>query len=214
MRAAVLISGGGSNLQSIIDHSRDGRIELQVAGVISNVADVKGLERAAEAGIDAQVIRNADFKSREAFDDALMQAIDPLQPDVVILAGFMRILTPAFVEHYRGRLLNIHPSLLPDYPGLNTHQRVLDANEEWHGCTVHFVTAELDAGPAILQGRLRVHRGESAAELASRVLEIEHQVYPAAADLVASGRVTFERDGAALDGTRLERPLRYPDDLS
>lgn len=205
----MLISGGGSNLQAIIDRAADGEIDLDIALVISNVEQAGGLRRAGEAGIATRVIRNGDFASREQFDRALIDAIDPVAPEVVILAGFMRILTPGFVQHYAGRLLNIHPSLLPDYPGLHTHRRVIDAGERWHGCTVHFVTAELDAGPALIRGRVAVEADDTAERLAARVLEVEHQIYPIAADLVASGRAKFDGFRITLDGTPLVEPLMH-----
>ena len=139
-RTAVLVSGGGSNLQSIIDASRTGDVDLEVQVVVSNVEDAGGLQRARQAGIPAIFIDNGDYSDRESFDNAMVDTLAPFKPDIVILAGFMRILTPAFVGTYAGRLLNIHPSLLPAYPGLHTHQRVLDNGDAWHGCTVHFVT--------------------------------------------------------------------------
>ena len=146
--------------------------------MFSNNPEAYGLERAEQAGIPTACIQQNDYPDRETFDRAVMHELDRWQPELLILAGFMRILTPAFVARYRGKILNIHPALLPSYPGLNTHQRVLDAGDEWHGSTVHFVTEELDGGPRILQGRLKVNSGESAAELAKRVLAIEHQIYP------------------------------------
>jgi len=215
-RAVVLISGGGSNLQSIIDASASGQIDLEIAAVLSNVEGVRGLRRAADAGIATRVIRNTCYESRDAFDAALVDYIDPFAPQVVVLAGFMRILTADFVNHYRGRLINIHPSLLPAYPGLDTHRRVLDAGDEMHGCTVHFVTPELDAGPSIIQGRVPVRVGDDADRLAARVLEIEHRIYPIAADLVASGRAVFDGAQVTLDGKPMTAALRYeslPDDI-
>lgn len=206
-RAVILISGAGSNLQAFIDRVAAGELALDLVQVISNRADAQGLKRAAAAGIAAQCLPHADFGDREAFDRALAQLLEPLQPGLLILAGFMRILSPWFVTQYAGRILNIHPALLPAYPGLNTHQRVLDAGEQWHGSTVHFVTADLDGGPGILQGRLAVGAPASAAALAERVQAVEHQIYPAAAALFASGRLEYRDDAAWLDGARLERPL-------
>jgi len=208
MRAAVLISGGGSNLQSIIDHSRAGRIDLEICAVISNVDGVRGLERAREAGIDTQVIKNADFENREAFDHALIAALDPVLPDVVILAGFMRILTPSFVDHYRGRMLNIHPSLLPAFPGLDTHRRVLESGRSEHGASVHFVTADMDGGPVIAQARIRVEPDDTPDTLAARVLEQEHRLYPLVIHWFTQGRLDEDsRDGARLDGNPLTEPV-------
>ncbi|MBT8086695.1 MAG: phosphoribosylglycinamide formyltransferase [Gammaproteobacteria bacterium] len=206
-KTAVLISGSGTNLQAFIDRVADGSLSLKLSVVFSNRADAFGLTRARDAGIATACISHRDFSDRGDFDAAVMQKLDHWQPELIILAGFMRILTPAFVAHYAGRVLNIHPALLPLYPGLNTHQRVLDAGDAWHGSTVHFVTEELDAGPRILQGRIPVLRGESAEQLAHRVQAVEHQIYPQAAALVGSGRVKF-RDGQAwTDGKVAAEPI-------
>jgi phosphoribosylglycinamide formyltransferase-1 len=153
-----------------------------------------------------------DFPDRDSFDRAVIAELDRFEPDLLILAGFMRILSPAFVSHYAGKILNIHPALLPLYPGLNTHQRVLTAGDEWHGSTVHFVTEELDGGPRILQGRLAVEPGESADELQARVQAVEHQIYPRAAGLVAAGKVTFKNGRCWVDGKYADEPLveTYP----
>jgi len=210
-QAVVLISGSGSNLQALIDAGNRGDIDLGISLVISNVDGVRGLQRANQAGIETAVIRNSDFDTRAAFDAELLRAIDARQPDVVILAGFMRILGAEFVARYAGRLLNIHPSLLPAYPGLHTHERVLQAGDEWHGCTVHFVTAELDAGPPLIQGRLRVRPDDDPASLAARVLGLEHRIYPVAAELVAAGRAGFDGRQVTLDGSPLDRPLLIED---
>ena len=185
-RAAVLISGGGSNLQSLIDAIAAGDLAMRICVVVSNKPNAVGLERARRAGITTLSIANTDYADRDAFDSALAAALDRHAPDFLILAGFMRILTPAFVLRFAGRILNIHPSLLPDYAGLNTHQRVLDANEQWHGCTVHFVTDELDGGAPIIQGRVPVLENDNAETLADRVLQGEHRIYPIAAGLLAS----------------------------
>ena len=203
---AVLISGSGSNLQSFIDRATDGRISLDLAVVFSNRPDAYGLTRAREAGIDTACIEHGDFESREAFDQAVAAELDNWQPQLLILAGFMRILSPWLVNHYEGRILNIHPALLPLYPGLDTHQRVLDAGDEYHGSTVHFVTEELDGGPRILQGRLRVAPTTDPVELMARVQRIEHQIYPAAADWFARDRLEFRNGAAWLDGKRLDEP--------
>jgi phosphoribosylglycinamide formyltransferase-1 len=204
---AILISGSGTNLQSFIDQVAEGRLDLELSIVFSNNPDAYGLTRARKAGIPTESFAHRDFPSREAFDRAVAGILDVYEPELIILAGFMRILSPWFVKHYEGRILNIHPALLPRYPGLDTHQRVLDAGDEWHGSTVHFVTEELDGGPRILQGRLRVDPEETADELQHRVQAIEHQIYPEAAGLVGSGRVTF-RDGKTwLDGRVAEEPI-------
>ena len=186
-RLVVLISGSGSNLQAFIDASTDPAYPCEVVAVISNREGVFGLERAARAGIPAEVLDHTGFPSRESFDAALADHIDVHRPDIVILAGFMRILTPGFVTRYAGRLLNIHPSLLPKYPGLHTHQRAIDAGDTEAGATVHLVTEELDGGPVILQARVPVLPGDTAETLAARVLVQEHRIYPEAARLLASG---------------------------
>ena len=206
-RTVILISGSGTNLQSFIDKVASGELDLDLCLVFSNRPDAFGLERARKAGIPTACIEHGDFGDRESFDRAVAAIIDEYAPDLIVLAGFMRILSPWFVQHYAGRILNIHPALLPKYPGLNTHQRALDAGDEWHGSTVHFVTEELDGGPRILAGRLRVVPGETAEELQHRVQEVEHQIYPEAAALVGSGRVTF-RDGASwIDGRPASEPV-------
>ncbi len=184
-RLVVLISGGGSNLQAFLDAARDPAYPCEVVAVISNKTGVFGLERAARAGIPAEVLDHTAFPTREAFDAALAECIDAHAPDLVILAGFMRILTPAFVRRYAGRLLNIHPSLLPKYPGLHTHQRAIDAGDTEAGATVHLVTEELDGGPVILQARVPVLAGDTADTLAARILVQEHRIYPEAAKLLA-----------------------------
>lgn len=211
--AAVLISGGGTNLQSIIDAIGRDEIALQIAVVVSNKADAKGLDRARNAGLPVECIENGDFADRHAFDQALIKRIDPYSPSMIILAGFMRILTAEFVAHYPGRILNIHPSLLPAYPGLHTHQRAIDNKDKWHGCTVHFVTDKLDGGPAIIQGRVPVLESDSADTLAARVLAVEHKIYPLAADLLAGGRASCEHGLAHLDGQPLLKPIAYPEGL-
>lgn len=208
--AAVLISGSGSNLQAIIDEVAAGQLDLSLSVVLSNRPGAAGLERASKAGIATECLRHQDYPARELYDAALVATLARYGPDLVILAGFMRILTATFVDCFRGRVLNIHPSLLPKYPGLDTHQRAIDAGDSEHGCTVHFVTEDLDGGPPVIQGRVQVRGDDTAAELAARVLEIEHRIYPEAARLFAAGRLEL-RDGAAwLDGKRLSEPLQWP----
>jgi len=206
-KTAILISGSGTNLQAFIDQVSAGTLDLELAGVFSNQPDAYGLVRAQRAGIPTACIEHGAYPDRDAFDRAVMAQLDAWQPQLLVLAGFMRILSAGFVEHYRGRILNIHPALLPRYPGLNTHQRVLDAGDEWHGSTVHFVTEELDGGPRILQGRLPVRPGESAAELGERVQRVEHQIYPQAAGWVGEGRAVFRDGGAWLDDKPLTEPV-------
>ena len=209
LSAAVLISGGGSNLQAFIDATGSGELPLHLCVVLSNKSAAAGLDRARKAGISVECIAHQDFPERALFDAALVETLAKYDPDIIILAGFMRILTTTFVDHFAGRILNIHPSLLPKYPGLDTHQRAIDAGDPWHGCTVHFVTAELDSGAAIIQGRVPVLPGESADELAARVLKVEHRIYPEAAAMIAAGRLEY-RDGFAwLDDKKLKEPLQF-----
>ena len=202
-RIVVLISGNGSNLQAIIDHCSDGEIPAEMAGVISNVPSAFGLERARLAGIEVRCLNHQEFISRTAFDEALTTLVEDFRPDLVVLAGFMRILSPAFVDQFAGRLMNIHPSLLPDYPGLDTHRRAIADGAREHGATVHFVTQDLDAGPVIIQGRVEVLEDDSEHTLAARVHEVEHRIYPEAVRWFASGRLRVEGDVATLDGQPL-----------
>jgi len=185
----ILISGRGSNMTSLLTAVADGGLPVRVAAVLANRADAKGLETAAAAGIPTGVVDHQRFASREDFDLALAAAIDGFSPDLVVLAGFMRILSDGFVRHFAGRLINIHPSLLPSFPGLHTHQRALDEGVRVHGCTVHFVTPALDHGPIILQAAVPVLDGDDAARLAARVLAQEHRVYPLAVRWFAEGRL-------------------------
>lgn len=196
-RVVVLLSGSGTNLQALIDAQTRAELGAEIVAVISNRPAVMGLTRARDAGIETQLVDHTRFDSRESFDAALMQVIDGYRPDLVVLAGFMRILTPAFTAHYLGKMLNIHPSLLPKYQGLHTHQRALDAGDQVHGVTVHFVTAELDGGPAAIQARVPVLPTDTADTLAKRVQSQEHIIYPMAVKWFAQGRLRY-RDGAAL----------------
>ena len=196
----VLISGRGSNLQSIIDGAADGSLPVTIAAVVSNEAEAYGLERARRAGIVTRVICHRDFESRQQFDAELIRTIDEFNPGLVVLAGFMRILTPAFVHHYQGRLMNIHPSLLPKFPGIDTHQRAIDAGVKEHGASVHFVTPELDGGPVILQAGVPVKEGDDADTLAARVLEQGHRIYPQAIKWFAEGRLELKGGRVMLDG--------------
>jgi phosphoribosylglycinamide formyltransferase-1 len=196
-RIVVLISGSGSNLQSFIEACADGSLNADIVAVISNKAGVKGLERAADVGIPNITLDHNSFESRGDFDLALGDVIDSFSPDLIILAGFMRILTPHFVNRFIGQLMNIHPSLLPKYPGLHTHQRAIDAGDSEAGATVHFVTPELDGGPTIVQARVPVLKSDSAEVLASRILTYEHQIYPLAAEWFCQGRLEL-RDGQVI----------------
>lgn len=205
----VLISGGGSNLQALIDAAGGGDLPIRICAVISNDPKAFGLERARQADIDALALDHRAFPSREAFDAALADLIDGYRPGLVVLAGFMRILTSAFVARYRGRMFNIHPSLLPKLRGLHTHQRALDAGEREHGATVHFVTDELDGGPLVLQARVPVEPGDDAEQLAGRVLAQEHRIYPQVVRWFAQGRLRLDdQSRPRLDGEVLTEPLR------
>lgn len=199
----VLLSGTGSNLQALIDSMRSGDSPVRIAAVISNRSDAYGLQRARDAGIDTRSLDHKAFEGREAFDSALIELIDAFNPKLVVLAGFMRILSADFVRHYEGRLLNIHPSLLPKYKGMHTHQRALDAGDSEHGCSVHFVTEELDGGPLVVQAVVPVESDDSAQTLAQRVHTQEHRIYPLAVRWFAEGRLILGDQGALLDGQLL-----------
>lgn len=206
-RLVVLISGGGSNLQAIIDGCADGSIPARIAAVISNRADAYGLTRAAKANLATRVLDHRGFADRESYDAALAEVIEEYAPHALLLAGFMRILTPAFVSRFRGRMFNIHPSLLPKYTGLHTHQRALDAGESRHGASVHFVTEELDGGPVVLQAWVPIERNDDATRLAARVLAREHLIYPAVARWFAQGRLHMRDERVLLDDTPLTEPI-------
>ncbi|QEY64527.1 phosphoribosylglycinamide formyltransferase [Metapseudomonas lalkuanensis] len=199
----VLISGSGSNLQALIDSITGDDHPARIRAVVSNRADAFGLERARKAGIDTRVLDHKAYADREAFDAALIEVIDAYKPQLVVLAGFMRILTPGFVRHYQGRLLNIHPSLLPKYKGLHTHQRALEAGDSEHGCSVHFVTEELDGGPLVVQALIPVESDDTPESLAQRVHVQEHRIYPLAMRWFAEGRLRLGQYGAELDGQAL-----------
>ena len=199
-RLAILISGRGSNMQAFTDACANGDLNAQISIVVSNNPNAAGLRRAAEAGITTCCIDHRSYPSREAFDQALVEQLNNARVDLVILAGFMRILTPVFIAPFAGRLLNIHPSLLPNYPGLHTHQRALDAGDSEAGVTVHFVTPELDGGPPIVQARVPIVPGDTAETLAARVIVKEHVIYPIAARWYLQGRLILTDKGAYLDG--------------
>ena len=200
----ILISGRGSNMVALIDAAASGALPVRVAAVLANRPDAKGLEVAAAAGVVTRVVDHRLYADRESFDAAMAEAIDAHSPDLVVLAGFMRILSDGFVAHYEGRLINIHPSLLPSFPGLHTHQRALDEGVRVHGCTVHFVTPSLDHGPIVVQAAVPVLDGDDATVLAARVLEQEHRIYPLAVRWFAEGRLRLE-DGRV----RLDAPQEY-----
>ncbi len=195
----ILISGRGSNMEAVVRAAQAEQWPARIAAVISNKADAKGLEFAARHGIPTAVVSNTDYPSREAFDAALQEVIDGFNPDLVVLAGFMRILTPGFVSHYEHRMLNIHPSLLPLFPGLHTHEQALAAGHATHGATVHFVTAELDHGPLVDQVSVPVLPGDTAETLAARVLEQEHVMYPRAIRWFIEGRLKVEDGKVTID---------------
>lgn len=204
----VLISGRGTNLQAIIDDALEPDCPYVLSAVISNRPDAAGLERARRARVDIGVVNHAEYASRDAFDAALAQAIERYRPGLVVLAGFMRILTPAFVRRFQGRLINIHPSLLPEFPGLDTHARAIASGAREHGASVHFVTADLDGGPLIVQARVPVHDGDDPDTLAARVLEQEHCILPRAIRWFAEDRLRIDGERVLLDGEpALERCL-------
>ncbi|MCP2230042.1 phosphoribosylglycinamide formyltransferase [Erwinia aphidicola] len=202
-RIVVLVSGNGSNLQAILDACQQGRINGSVAAVFSNKAEAFGLERARAAEVPAHALAAAQFADRAAFDRQLMLEIDAYAPDLVVLAGYMRILSAEFVQRYAGRMLNIHPSLLPKYPGLHTHRQAIENGDEEHGTSVHFVTEELDGGPVILQAKVPVFSDDSEEDVTARVQHQEHAIYPLVVSWFVDGRLAM-RDGAAwLDGQQL-----------
>ncbi|HET8692020.1 MAG TPA: phosphoribosylglycinamide formyltransferase [Steroidobacteraceae bacterium] len=205
---AVLISGRGSNMLALAQAVREGRIDGRIVAVISDRADAAGLAAARELGLPTAVLAPAPGEDRAAYGSRLAAAIDAAGAELVVLAGFMRILDAAFVRAYEGRLLNIHPSLLPAYRGLHTHRRVIEAGERQHGCTVHFVTEELDAGPPVIQGRLATRPGEGEEALSARVQQLEHIIYPRAVAWFAEGRLRMNDGVALLDG-RPAGPVRY-----
>lgn len=200
-KIVILISGRGSNMQALLA----AKLPCHIAAVISNRADAEGLISAQQYGISTHVVPHRDYADRAAFDSALANTIDQYEPDFVVLAGFMRILTDTFVNHYQGRLINIHPSLLPSYPGMNTHERALQDGVKIHGCTVHFVTPELDHGPIITQAAVPVLTSDTPQSLSERVLKAEHEIYPQAISRLCSGQVWLSQDGKVLaDATEYE----------
>jgi phosphoribosylglycinamide formyltransferase-1 len=203
-KIVILISGRGSNMQAIVQASQSQQWPAQIAAVISNKPDAAGLAYAASQGIPTSVVESKAFSDRESFDAALQQAIDGFQADLVVLAGFMRILTPQFVQHYENRIMNIHPSLLPSFVGLHTHQQALDAGVKFHGATVHFVTAELDHGPIIDQACVRIEDGDTEDTLAQKLLVKEHQIYPRAVRLFVEGKLVVEGNRVIVNGSEAD----------
>jgi phosphoribosylglycinamide formyltransferase-1 len=201
----ILISGSGTNLQAIINGMQNGSLPIDIRAVISNRPGVDGLQRAADAGIKTAVVDHTQYDSRDSFDAQMQKTIDAYKPKLVILAGFMRILSEGFVNHYLGRMLNIHPALLPDFPGLHTHERAIESAVQEHGASVHFVTTEVDGGPIIIQARVPVLGTDTADILAARVLEQEHRIFPEAIRLYAEGKITMQDNKVLLNGTALPK---------
>ncbi|MCG8463547.1 MAG: phosphoribosylglycinamide formyltransferase [Xanthomonadales bacterium] len=207
LSAVVLISGGGSNLQALIDQTQQGLLNLKIRAVISNRPDVQGLKRARRAGIAALTIDHRGFFSRAEFEAALAQAIDDCDAQLIILAGFMRVLGTDFVNRYPGRMINLHPSLLPKYPGLHTYRRALEAGDSEHGASIHFVTAELDGGPVIAQARIPIHATDDEHSLQQRLSPVEHRLLVAVVGYLATGRLSCHNGRVCLDSNALSQPL-------
>ena len=207
--ATVLISGSGSNLQAFIDLISSKILKLNILAVISDNKNAHGLIRAKKAKIKTICIENKKYPNKKNFDQKLSEIIDMFDPNFIFLAGFMRILRKDFVKKYEGKIINIHPSLLPKYPGLNTHQRAIESNEKWHGCSVHFVTEEVDEGPLIMQSKIPILNNDSSDKLAIRVLKREHIIYPKTAELLISGRIKYKNSQAWLDGKLLQKPIMF-----
>jgi len=202
-RIVVLISGSGTNMVNIAEHCEAGRIAGDVVAVISNKANAGGLQKAEAMDISTAVLEHTHFDSREAYDDELAKLVDSFSPDVIVLAGFMRILSADFVRRFTGKLINIHPSLLPKYKGMHTHQRALEAGDKEHGVSVHFVNEELDGGPVILQARIPIFEGDTAEDLQERVHEQEYRIYPLVINWLCLGRLKLTDKGAEMDGQLL-----------
>jgi len=209
---AVLISGRGSNLLALERATRDGRIDGRIVKVVSDRTDAAGIPAARALGLDVAVLERAPGVDRAAYGESLASMLEPSGAALVALAGFMQVLDGGFVRSWQGRLLNIHPSLLPAWRGLHTHRRVLEAGERAHGCTVHFVVEELDAGPAVIQGRLAVRPGEDEAALSARVQRLEHRIYPRAVAWFATGRLAWQGGVAFLDGQPMRNPVVVEED--
>jgi phosphoribosylglycinamide formyltransferase-1 len=205
----VLISGRGSNMRALVERSRDPAVGYEVAAVVADQPAAAGLAIARDLGVPAHLVAADKSIPRARYDEQLAAAIDPYAPALIVLAGFMRILSPEFVSRHEGRILNIHPALLPKYPGLHTHERAIDARDEQHGATVHFVTAELDEGPAVIQARIRVEPEDDARSLSARVQVLEHRIYPIAVRWFCTGRLRYAAGRAWLDGAALESPVMY-----
>jgi len=207
-KAVVLLSGSGSNFQAILDSITADEIALEISSVISNVSGARGVDRAKTHGIPTHIVNNNNFSDRISFDKALLDKVVKYNPDYLILAGFMRILSPEFIKKFNKPIFNIHPSLLPEYKGLNTHQRVLDKNEKIHGCSVHLVTDELDAGPLIIQGEVPVKNDDDVKKLAARVLKVEHMIYKKALNLFITNQITYDNLRVIKINNEIEIPLK------
>lgn len=205
----VLISGSGSNLLAIIDAIKTKQLNAEIKAVISNRLTAKGLDHAIRENITTHVVDHKQYPTRELFDQAMIKIIEPINPDLVILAGFMRILSKKFIATYQHRLINIHPSLLPKYRGLNTHQLAIENNDAVHGASVHYVNFELDSGPVVIQAVVPVFAADSIETLAARVLEEEHKIYPLAIQMHIDGRVKFDNGHLKLDNEPLSKPLLW-----
>lgn len=210
-RIVALISGSGTNMMALHKACESGYIQGEIVAVIANKADAGGLDKAAAEGIATATLSHKDFADRESYDAELQTLVESFKPDLVVLAGFMRILTPAFTQHFAGRMFNIHPSLLPKYKGINTHQRALDAGDKEHGVSVHFVTEELDGGPVVLQAKIPVFEDDTAEDLQARVHEQEYRIYPLVCQWFCADRLALTEQGATLDGVHLG-PQGYAND--
>ena len=207
-KAVVLLSGSGSNFQAILDSITADEIALEISSVISNVPGARGIDRAKTHGITTHIVNNHDYSERINFDKALLDKVVKYDPDYLILAGFMRILSAEFIKEFNKPIFNVHPSLLPKYKGLNTHQRVLDNNEKLHGCSVHLVTKELDAGPLIIQGEVPVKNDDDVKKLADRVLKVEHMIYKKALNLFITDQIAYDNFRVIKINEEIEIPLK------
>ena len=212
LRTTVLVSGSGSNLQALIDACQSGRLDIDIGHVISNVVDARGLQRAEHAGIATSVLEHGRFADRNDFDRALALLIASSEPQLVVLAGFMRIIGPEVLEPFRGRMINLHPSLLPLYRGTDTYQRAIDAGDDRHGASIHFVTEELDGGPVISQVVIPILKGDDAATLNARLAPMEHRLVVATAELFSKHQVECGEGFVSVDGKKLDEPLRLQSD--
>jgi len=211
IKLAVLISGSGSNLQAIIDAIESGALKAQICGVISNRPDAYGLQRAERHGIPAIALDHTQFSDRAQFDQELQRQIEALDVDIIVLAGYMRILSPSIIEHFYPEMLNIHPSLLPKYQGLHTHQRALEQHDREHGVSIHVVTPELDAGPVIIQGKFSIEPGDDADSLQQKAHKLEHQMYPLVLQWLSEQRLQLTAQTPIFDGKPLQHPLLFND---